>query len=162
MYVYILFCNVQFFKNNDQNRFKNDSNTCGKRKRIILDVSVPTEVKLLKKEHFNHWYSLRSYYSAYQISRLPLMVCITTTLFLWYWTFKFISIFLCFQLIMTMFFVSVLYNMIGLPAEINRFLLVYLICCTTSIAAEGIGLAIGSVFSVIVSTVITRFKCQWT
>lgn len=34
----------------------------------------PSEVKLLKKECFNRWYSLMPYYSALTLSRIPFQV----------------------------------------------------------------------------------------
>lgn len=34
----------------------------------------PFEVKLLKREYFNRWYSLRPYYIAMQLSKIPTMV----------------------------------------------------------------------------------------
>lgn len=34
----------------------------------------PYEVKLLRREHFNRWYSLRAYYVAIQLSKIPTMV----------------------------------------------------------------------------------------
>lgn len=36
--------------------------------------TVPGEVKLLKKECFNRWYSLMPYYAALTVSRLPFQV----------------------------------------------------------------------------------------
>lgn len=37
-------------------------------------VSVPTEFGVIKKEQFNNWYKLRTYYVAFQITNLPLQV----------------------------------------------------------------------------------------
>uniref|UniRef100_A0A1A9WST3 ABC transporter domain-containing protein n=1 Tax=Glossina brevipalpis TaxID=37001 RepID=A0A1A9WST3_9MUSC len=41
---------------------------------IIPVLRYPTEVKTLKKEIFNHWYSLSPYYAAFCLSRIPLQV----------------------------------------------------------------------------------------
>lgn len=37
-------------------------------------ISVPLEVKLLRREYFNRWYSLKAYYMALTIASLPLLV----------------------------------------------------------------------------------------
>lgn len=41
---------------------------------IYVRFIDPSEVKLLKREYFNRWYSLRPYFIALQISKVPTMV----------------------------------------------------------------------------------------
>jgi urea transporter len=56
------------------------------------------------------------------------------------------------QVLLSMIFVTVVYFLNGLPAEWYRFLLFCLVAITVCLVAEGLGLAIGSVFNVTVST----------
>ena len=51
----------------------------------------------------------------------------------------------------SMIFLSISYFTTGLPVELDRFLLFSLIGILTALTAEGMGLFIGSVFSVTVS-----------
>jgi len=41
---------------------------------LLFLLTVPNEVKLLKKEYFNRWYGLTSFYLAFTFSKLPGMV----------------------------------------------------------------------------------------
>ncbi|CAH0584125.1 unnamed protein product [Chrysodeixis includens] len=92
---------------------------------IMVPVLVyPQEVKLVKKEHFNCWYSLTPYYAALTVSKLPVQV-----------TFNII-------------FSTIVYFMAGIPFSVSRFVAFCLIGNVVSLAAEGMGLAIGSVFNV--------------
>lgn len=84
----------------------------------------PNEVKLMKKEYFNRWYALTPFYLAFTISKLPGMI------------------------FHSMIFLTCVYFMNGLPAEAYRFFLFCLTGITVSLVAEGMGLAIGSMFSV--------------
>ncbi|XP_071454743.1 ATP-binding cassette subfamily G member 4-like [Hetaerina americana] len=93
---------------------------------IMVPVLVfPSEVSLLRREHFNGWYHLRPYYAALTISRLPLQ-CMLGFLFL----------VLC-------------YFITDQPLELPRFTYYCILGLGTSVAAEGVGLAIGSLFSVL-------------
>jgi len=38
-------------------------------------VSVPLEIQVVKREHFNKWYELRAYYWALTIVNMPIQVC---------------------------------------------------------------------------------------
>lgn len=40
----------------------------------FISIIDPSEVKLLKKECFNRWYSLMPYYTALTLSRIPFQV----------------------------------------------------------------------------------------
>ncbi|PNF37623.1 ATP-binding cassette sub-family G member 1 [Cryptotermes secundus] len=84
----------------------------------------PSEVKLMKKEHFNRWYGLNSFYMALTLSKIPV------------------------QILLSMIFLIIVYYMNGLPAEWYRFSLFSLTAITVCLVAEGLGLAIGSVFNV--------------
>ncbi|KAJ8713344.1 hypothetical protein PYW07_013714 [Mythimna separata] len=92
---------------------------------IMVPVLVyPVEVKLVKKEHFNCWYGITPYYAALTVSKLPVQV-----------TFNII-------------FCTIVYFMTGVPFSVIRFVAFCLVGNVVSLAAEGMGLAIGSVFNV--------------
>lgn len=88
----------------------------------------PADVKVVKKETFNRWYTLMPYYMALTISRLPLQVLLNLT------------------------FMSVTYWMSGLPEQLWRFGIFVAVGLMISLVAEGMGLAIGATFSITVST----------
>uniref|UniRef100_A0A1E1W184 ABC-2 type transporter transmembrane domain-containing protein n=2 Tax=Pectinophora gossypiella TaxID=13191 RepID=A0A1E1W184_PECGO len=92
---------------------------------IMVPVLVyPQEVKLVKKEHFNRWYSLTPYYAALTVSKLPVQVALNII------------------------FCTIVYFMVGVPFQVARFTAFCLIGNIVSLVSEGFGLAIGSVFSV--------------
>ncbi|XP_063828066.1 ATP-binding cassette sub-family G member 4 [Ostrinia nubilalis] len=92
---------------------------------IMVPVLVyPQEVKLVKKEHFNRWYSLTPYYAALTVSKLPVQVTLNCL------------------------FCTIVYFMTGVPFSLPRFIAFCLIGNVVSLVAEGMGLAIGSVFNV--------------
>jgi ABC-type multidrug transport system ATPase subunit len=84
----------------------------------------PSEVKLMKKEHFNRWYGLNSFYMAMTLSKIP------------------------FQVFLSMIFLTLVYFLHGLPTEWHRFSLFCFIAIIVCLVAEGIGLAIGCIFNV--------------
>ncbi|XP_049777456.1 ATP-binding cassette sub-family G member 1 [Schistocerca cancellata] len=91
---------------------------------MVQAIIFPIEAKLVMKEHLNGWYSLHPYYMALQLISLPSVVFLSLV------------------------FLSIIYAMIGLPMELNRFLLFAVMGIITSVAAEGMGIAIGSTFSI--------------
>lgn len=92
---------------------------------IMVPVLVfPEEVKLVKKEYFNRWYGITPYYAALTVSKLPI------------------------QILLNILFCLIVYFMAGLPSEFTRFAIFCLVGNVVSFAAEGLGLAIGSVFNI--------------
>ncbi|CAH2091355.1 unnamed protein product [Euphydryas editha] len=92
---------------------------------IMVPVLVyPQEVKLVKKEHFNCWYSLLPYYAALTVSKLPV------------------------QISLNMVFCTIVFFMVGVPFSVIRFIVFCLIGNILSMVSEGLGMAIGSMFSV--------------
>lgn len=89
--------------------------------------SDPAEVKIVKKETFNRWYSLMPYYMALSVSRLPLQVLLNLT------------------------FMAMTYWMSGLPEQLWRFCIFVAVGLMISLVAEGMGLAIGATFSITVN-----------
>ncbi|XP_017059738.1 ATP-binding cassette sub-family G member 1 [Drosophila ficusphila] len=91
---------------------------------MVPILSYPAEVKVVKKETFNRWYTLTPYYMALTISRLPLQVLLNIT------------------------FMAVTYYMSGLPQQFWRFGIFVAVGLMISLVAEGMGLAIGATFSI--------------
>ncbi|XP_037974252.2 ATP-binding cassette sub-family G member 4 [Plutella xylostella] len=92
---------------------------------IMAPVLVyPQEVKLVKKEHFNRWYSLTPYYAALTVSKLPVQVTLNCV------------------------FCAIVFFMVGVPFKVNRFVAFCLTGNVVSLASEGMGMMIGSVFNV--------------
>ncbi|XP_013185297.1 ATP-binding cassette subfamily G member 4 [Amyelois transitella] len=92
---------------------------------IMIPVLLfPTEVRLLRREYFNRWYSLKAYYAALSFSSLPVMV------------------------ILGLLFVTICYVMSGQLLEWDRFILFSVSGILTGLCSEGLGLAVGSAFSV--------------
>lgn len=90
-------------------------------------LTYPSELRVVKKECFNRWYSLTPYYLAVTLSRVP------------------------FQIFFNLIFSSLVYFLAGLPHEFDRFFMFALIGIITSFVAEGLGLWIGATFNVTVS-----------
>nr|CAD7197276.1 unnamed protein product [Timema douglasi] len=88
-----------------------------------FNQAVPGEVKLLKKEYFNRWHGLTSYYMALTISRLPI------------------------QIVASLIFLTLVYFLTGMPFQVLRFCLFSLVGILVSFVADGLGMSIGSVFS---------------
>ncbi|VVC39714.1 Hypothetical protein CINCED_3A018409 [Cinara cedri] len=72
---------VFFDKSNDGAQFFNHMKFCMGNilfhtftQSMVQVLAFPYEVKLLKQEYFNRWYSLRPYYLAFQLSRVPSIV----------------------------------------------------------------------------------------
>jgi len=66
--------------------------------------------------------------------------------------------YLTLQVLLSMIFLTLVYFMNGLPAEWYRFFLFSLVALIVCFVAEGLGLAIGSVFNVTVSIYICNVK----
>ncbi|ALC45046.1 CG32091 [Drosophila busckii] len=91
---------------------------------MVPILSYPADVKVVRKETFNRWYSLMPYYMALTISRLPLQVLLNLT------------------------FMAMTYWMTGLPEQLWRFCIFAAVGLMISLVAEGMGLAIGATFSI--------------
>lgn len=95
---------------------------------MLTILTFPTELSILIKEHFNRWYSLRTYYIAVTLVDIPLSV-ISCGLF---------SI--------------IIYLMSGQPLEISRFFMFTSISILIVFVAQSFGLMIGAVFNVVNGT----------
>ncbi|XP_075974665.1 ATP-binding cassette sub-family G member 1-like isoform X2 [Anticarsia gemmatalis] len=91
---------------------------------MIPVLVFPFQVRLLRREYFNRWYSLKAYYAALSISSLPIMF------------------------ILGMLFMVTTYLMSGQMLEWDRFALFSVAGILIAFCSEGFGLAVGSAFSV--------------
>ncbi|BES94068.1 ABC-2 type transporter [Nesidiocoris tenuis] len=83
-------------------------------------ISFPLEVPIVRKEHFNRWYCVSSYYLANTVADFPIQVCCV--------------IFYCLPV----------YWMSGQPIEFMRFTRFTFICTIVSLLAQSIGYFVGS------------------
>lgn len=91
---------------------------------FYIPFSVPLELPIVTREHFNRWYSLRAYYIAMTLADAPIQTgCI-------------------------LMYISITYFMTGQPLEFFRIGLFFSICLMTALVAQSIGLLVGSIFSV--------------
>ncbi|KAL1505859.1 hypothetical protein ABEB36_005321 [Hypothenemus hampei] len=90
----------------------------------ITILSFPLEMPVLLKEHFNRWYSLRSYYFAITVSDMP------------------------FQTIFCVIYVTIVYFMTDQPRELFRFGMFLSACLLVSFVAQSVGLVVGAAMNV--------------
>ncbi|XP_057660467.1 ATP-binding cassette subfamily G member 4 [Diorhabda carinulata] len=90
----------------------------------ITILSFPLEMPVLLKEHFNRWYSLKSYYLAITISDMP------------------------FQTIFCILYVIIVYFMTSQPLDPARFGMFLLSCILVSFVAQSVGLVVGAAMNV--------------
>ncbi|XP_012280877.1 ATP-binding cassette sub-family G member 1 [Orussus abietinus] len=95
---------------------------------MLTILTFPTEMNLLKKEHFNRWYSLKAFYTSVTLIDIP------------------VSIISC------ALFVVIVYLMSAQPLEIDRFTMFFTISVLVAFVAQGFGLMIGAVFNVVNGT----------
>uniref|UniRef100_A0A1B0B5U9 ABC transporter domain-containing protein n=1 Tax=Glossina palpalis gambiensis TaxID=67801 RepID=A0A1B0B5U9_9MUSC len=91
---------------------------------ILLEF--PSEIRLLKREYFNQWYRLSSYFVALVTSKLPSM------------------------LIMALMYITIVYLMSNQPLELYRFVMVYLVAILTGQISESLGLLLSSRLNLVV------------
>ena len=88
---------------------------------------VPLEFPIVKREHFNGWYSSNAYYSSLMIFDVPIiLVCVTI-------------------------FITIAYWMTGQLLEINRYLILLGLYLMTSYVAQALAVMLTSVLNVEVS-----------
>ncbi|XP_058792006.1 ATP-binding cassette sub-family G member 1-like [Phymastichus coffea] len=88
-------------------------------------LHFPQEVQLVKREHFNRWYDLGPYFCALTISNIPA------------------------QLILCIFYISMVYTITSQPMELYRYGMFVSTCMVCSLIAESMGLAIASTLSIV-------------
>lgn len=90
----------------------------------ITILSFPLEMPVLVKEHFNRWYSLRSYYLAITVSDIP------------------------FQAIFCIIYVVIVYLLTSQPPEWFRFSMFLSSCLLIAFVAQSVGLVVGAAMNV--------------
>jgi ABC-type multidrug transport system ATPase subunit len=88
-------------------------------------LSFPLEIQYLKREHFNKWYNLGSYFCALTVSTLPV------------------------QMVLGSLYLSMVYIFSYQPLEVGRVLPFFGICFLTSIISESFGLLISSTLNLV-------------
>lgn len=91
-------------------------------------LRFPNELPVLKKENFNNWYSLKTYYFAFLFVNIPLQA------------------FFC------LVYCSASYVMSGQPMEIERFLMFLAACIMITLTAEAGGIVLGTIVNPINGT----------
>lgn len=86
-------------------------------------LKFPLEIAVLRKERFNNWYQLKTYYMATLVTTLPL------------------------QVFFSLIYASVSYVLTSQPMEWYRFFMFLLILALTSFASESVGLGLGVIFN---------------
>ncbi|XP_044749960.1 ATP-binding cassette sub-family G member 1-like [Coccinella septempunctata] len=86
---------------------------------------VPMEMRILKREYFNRWYGLGSYYLAVTIANVPI------------------------QMVLLGIYVALTYTLTSQPMDIYRIVLFYIICFLTAMVAESYGIIMGVIFNIV-------------
>lgn len=97
-------------------------------------IIVPTEVQLLKREHFNRWYRIGPYYLSMIASKLPI------------------------QIGLAIFYITMIYTVSNQPLELNRMAMFYSISIMIALTSESLGVLIASRLSLIVSKQVTSIN----
>lgn len=87
---------------------------------IYVNVSVPLEMQILTREHFNQWYRLAPYYISLLLVEIP------------------------FQASCTIVYLAVSYCLTGQPVETHRILTFFIVCIAASLTAQAWGFFIGA------------------
>lgn len=95
---------------------------------MITILTFPSEISILQKEHFNRWYSLKSYYMSITITDIP------------------VTVLGCFLFALIVYFIS------GQPPETGRFNMFFVISLFIVYVAMSFGLMIGAIFDVVNGT----------
>ncbi|XP_055710760.1 ATP-binding cassette sub-family G member 4 [Phlebotomus papatasi] len=97
---------------------------------MLTVLTFPTEMAILRKEHFNRYYSLKSYYTSVTLLDIPM------------------ATFCCFIYTVIVYFLS--YQ----PPEVFRFAMFFTISLLVAFVAQSIGLMVGAWFNVVNGTFI--------
>ena len=94
---------------------------------MFVLILVPSEMKLLKREYFNQWYSLSSYFMASITSKFPFMFALAFI------------------------YLSMVYVLSSQPLELFRFAMLFLIAILIAQISDSMGMLIASRLSLVVS-----------
>ncbi|XP_048521447.1 ATP-binding cassette sub-family G member 1 isoform X3 [Dendroctonus ponderosae] len=93
-------------------------------------LRFPQELKIIKKEHFNRWYKLRTFYAAFLAADLPMQVLLAVS------------------------YTTSAYVATSQPLEFRRFFMVLLIHSLIGLVASGMGIMFGSLVNPVNGTFI--------
>ncbi|XP_018366982.1 PREDICTED: ATP-binding cassette sub-family G member 1-like [Trachymyrmex cornetzi] len=86
-------------------------------------LQFPSEIRIMKREHFNRWYDLSAYYWALTVVNIPI------------------------QISFAILYLSMVYFITGQPLELHRSSMFFSTCFVCAFIAESIGYNIASVFN---------------
>jgi len=95
---------------------------------MITILTFPCELSILQKEHFNRWYSLKSYYVSITLTDIPVMV------------------------LGCLLFTVIVYFISAQPPDMGRFNMFFVISLLIVYVAMSFGLMIGAIFDVVNGT----------
>ncbi|XP_046962539.1 ATP-binding cassette sub-family G member 1-like [Vanessa cardui] len=91
---------------------------------IMIPVLLfPLELRMIRREYFNRWYSLKAYYAALTLSTFPIMIILGTV------------------------YIVICYTMSGQLMEMNRLILFTITGILIGLCSEGLGILVGSTFN---------------
>ncbi|CAH1160279.1 unnamed protein product [Phaedon cochleariae] len=102
---------------------------------MLTILTIPQEISILTKEHFNRWYSLKMYYTSLTLVDIPL------------------SVVCCFS------FTAIIYYMTAQPPEMVRFLMFFISSQLVVLVVQGFGMMIGAYFNVTNGTFLGPTLC---
>ncbi|XP_076673414.1 ATP-binding cassette subfamily G member 4 isoform X2 [Andrena cerasifolii] len=91
-------------------------------------LHFPSEVQLVKREYFNRWYDLSSYYCAFTVINIPVQILVSTI------------------------YLSMVYVITGQPLEFFRCTMFFSICFICMFIAESMALAVASILNIVNGT----------
>ncbi|KAH8403022.1 hypothetical protein KR222_003164, partial [Zaprionus bogoriensis] len=86
-------------------------------------LRYPLEIEIIKKETFNNWYKLRTYYIATMITSTPVHIIFSTV------------------------YITIGYLMTDQPVEMDRFVKYLLTAVVVTICADGLGIFLGTILN---------------
>uniref|UniRef100_A0A8D9DYT2 ATP-binding cassette sub-family G member 1 n=2 Tax=Cacopsylla melanoneura TaxID=428564 RepID=A0A8D9DYT2_9HEMI len=92
---------------------------------------MPFEIKIMRREYFNRWYGLKSYFTALTLAVTPFLI------------------------LFTVLYASITYYLSGQPHSLSRYLWFNLNSIVICLVSDGIGFCIGVIFNAANGTVVT-------
>lgn len=100
--------------------------------------TVPAELEIVRRESFNNWYKLHTYYLAYMCVSIPILI------------------------VSSVIFTTIVFLLTDQPAELDRFVRFAIVFVLAIITGDGLGLAIGAIMDPVngtfVSSMLSTFK----
>lgn len=124
-------------------------------------LRFPSEISVLRKEVFNNWYKLRTYYLATLMTSTPIHVRRRNKLFLNNLeVFNFITACLFRQTFFAAVYATIVYFITEQPPEQGRYLKFVLVYILVTLVADGFGILLGTLVNPIVRFHSNEWLCQ--